>query len=205
MAMAWRDQVDDNLSYKERLALIKDKAKGLGDPARSAFLWMPDDTEVHKADISYWVPHAWNNHQGRLTLIGDAAHPMPPCKSFLIYFRRYLSVLCFQHALFKEYRLMQPYVNTDRGQGLNHCIRDVAYLLEAMQDWSDSKQTLQEAIQKFESEMIARGQEEVTCSVENGYMLHDWNKVQQSPVFNRGFKPMDGHSNTNKVGNAINA
>lgn len=90
MAMAWRGQVDDKLSYKERLALIKDKAKGLGDPARSAFMWMPDDTEVHKADISYWIPHAWNNHQGRLTLIGDAAHPMPPCTSPLISFRRYL-------------------------------------------------------------------------------------------------------------------
>ncbi|KAK7721067.1 hypothetical protein SLS64_001361 [Diaporthe eres] len=96
---------------------------------------------------------------------------------------------------------MPPY----RGQGLNHCIRDVAYLLEGMQAWNNSEQTLQEAIQKFEGEMIARGQEEVTCSVENGYMLHDWSKVQQSPVFNRGFKPMDGHSTTNKVGNAINA
>lgn len=111
MAMAWRGQVDDNLSYKERLALIKDKAKGLGDPARSAFLWMPDDTEVHKADISYWVPHAWNNHQGRLTLIGDAAHPMPPCKSFLIYFRWYLSfIISFQDGLSKKHGLIQPYV-----------------------------------------------------------------------------------------------
>lgn len=96
-------------------------------------------------------------------------------------------------------------ITIDRGQGLNHCIRDVAYLLEAMQAWNTCEQTLQEAIEKFEGEMIARGQEEVTCSVENGYMLHDWSKVQQSPVFNRGFKPMDGHGITNKVGNAINA
>ncbi|KAI3397976.1 hypothetical protein diail_10052 [Diaporthe ilicicola] len=170
MAMAWKAQVDDSLSYKERLALIKDKAKGLGDPARSAFMWMPDDTEVHKADISYWIPHAWDNHQGRLTLIGDAAHPMPPY----------------------------------RGQGLNHCIRDVAYLLEAMQAWKQSEKSLQEVIQNYEGEMIPRGQEEVTCSVENGYMLHDWNKVQQSPVFKRGFKPMDGHEAAN-VGSAVHA
>lgn len=84
MAMAWRGQVDENLSYKERLALIKEKANGLGDPARSAFMWLPSDTEVHKADISYWIPHAWDNRQGRLTLIGDAAHPMPPCKPILL-------------------------------------------------------------------------------------------------------------------------
>lgn len=109
MAMAWRGQVDDNLSYKERLALIKEKAKGLGDPARSAFMWMPDNTEVHKADISYWIPHAWDNHQGRLTLIGDAAHPMPPCKFFRILFCRYLSpILLSQGAGLKKSRLISP-------------------------------------------------------------------------------------------------
>lgn len=46
--------------------------------------------------------------------------------------------------------------------------------------------------------MIPRGKEEVACSVENGIMLHDWDKIQQSPVFQRGFKPMDGHSGENR-------
>lgn len=41
--------------------------------------------------------------------------------------------------------------------------------------------------------MIPRGAQEVQCSVENGLMLHDWRKIQASPVFKRGFKPMDGH------------
>lgn len=81
----------------------------------------------------------------------------------------------------------------------------MAYLLEAMHAWKDSEQTLQGVIQGFEDEMIARGREEVTCSVENGYMLHDWDKVQQSPVFNRGFKPMDGHNTKSAVGHPINA
>jgi hypothetical protein len=52
---------------------------------------------------------------------------------------------------------------------------------------------LAEAINNYEKEMIPRGAEEVRCSVENGLMLHDWNKIQSSPVFQRGFKPMDGH------------
>lgn len=26
-------------------------------------------------------------------------------------------------------------------------------------------------------------------------MLHDWQKVQESPVFRHGFKPMKGHDN----------
>lgn len=46
---------------------------------------------------------------------------------------------------------------------------------------------------RYEEEMIPRGAEEVRCSVENGLLLHDWKKIQESPVFRRGFKPMDGH------------
>lgn len=80
MAMAWLGDSDNKLSYPERLALIKARAQKIGEPARSAFMWLPDDTEVHKADISYWVTKPWDNHQGRMTLIGDAAHPMPPCE-----------------------------------------------------------------------------------------------------------------------------
>jgi 2-polyprenyl-6-methoxyphenol hydroxylase-like FAD-dependent oxidoreductase len=80
MAMAWMGEPDDSLSYPERLALIKERAKGLGEPAHSAFMWIPDDTQVHKADISYWISQPWDNRGGRLTLIGDAAHPMPPCE-----------------------------------------------------------------------------------------------------------------------------
>lgn len=52
---------------------------------------------------------------------------------------------------------------------------------------------LDEAIKVYEADVIPRGQEEVKCSVENGYMLHDWKKVEASPVFTRGFKPMEGH------------
>lgn len=82
MAMAWLGESDNKMSYPERLALIKARAEGMGEPPHSAFMWVPDDTEVHKADISYWITQPWNNRQGRLTLAGDAAHAMPPCKLF---------------------------------------------------------------------------------------------------------------------------
>ncbi|KAL8735854.1 MAG: hypothetical protein Q9181_002659 [Wetmoreana brouardii] len=78
MAMAWLSESDNKSSYSEILALIKARAEGMGEPARSAFTWLPSDTEVHKADISYWISQPWNNRQGRLTLAGDAAHAMPP-------------------------------------------------------------------------------------------------------------------------------
>jgi len=79
LAMAWRGEARHDLSYEERLAIIKEKASGLAEPARSSFMWIPEGTQVHKADISYWITEPWNNNQGRLTLVGDAAHPMPPC------------------------------------------------------------------------------------------------------------------------------
>ncbi|KAI5463845.1 hypothetical protein BGZ63DRAFT_353582 [Mariannaea sp. PMI_226] len=159
MAMAWLGDANNSMTYPERLALIKERAVGMGEPARSAFLWLPDDTEVHKADISYWIPKAWDNKSGRMSLIGDAAHPMPPY----------------------------------RGQGLNHCICDVSYLLEGLNQVRDGVRDLSTAIEEYEANVIPRGQEEVKCSVENGYMLHDWKKVEASPVFTRGFKPMKGH------------
>ena len=90
MAMAWLGESDNKMSYPERLALIKSRAEGMGEPARSAFMWLPEDTEVHKADISYWISEPWNNRQGRLTLVGDAAHAMPPCK--LHYYRAHTEI-----------------------------------------------------------------------------------------------------------------
>lgn len=80
LAMAWLGDCDHSLSHEERLALIKERAKDLGEPARSAFTWIPEGTPVYKADISYWITQPWDNWGGRMTLVGDAAHPMPPCK-----------------------------------------------------------------------------------------------------------------------------
>ncbi|RSL78963.1 hypothetical protein CEP51_007757 [Fusarium floridanum] len=164
MAMAWMGDSNHKLTYPERLALLKERAAGMGEPARSAFLWLPEDTEVHKADISYWITKPWNNHGGRMTLIGDAAHPMPPY----------------------------------RGQGLNHCICDTSYLMAGLGDVFRGDTELDDAIKVYEADVIPRGQEEVKCSVENGYMLHDWKKVEASPVFTRGFKPMEGHDSKPK-------
>jgi len=39
---------------------------------------MPDDTRVTYDRIGYWIPIPWDNHSGRSTLCGDAAHPMTP-------------------------------------------------------------------------------------------------------------------------------
>ena len=70
--------------------------------------------------------------------------------------------------------------------------------MEGLQGVRDGQTTLADAVAAYEKEMVPRGREEVSCSVENGLTLHDWEKIKESPVFKRGFKPMDGHSNTPK-------
>jgi hypothetical protein len=184
LAMAWLGDPDHTLTYQERLAMIKERAKEMAEPARSAFTWIPDDVLVHRADISYWISKPWDNRGGRMTLVGDAAHPMPPCKLPLSSPKR--NILKFSSGK------LTP--NTpDRGQGLNHCICDSSHLLDALNNIRSNTTTLCEAISAYDAEMQPRGAEEVKCSLENGLMLHDWEKVKQSPVFTNGFKPMTGH------------
>lgn len=62
----------------------------------------------------------------------------------------------------------------------------VKQAVKGEKDWSA-------AISAYEEELVPRGSEEVRCSLENGIMLHDWEKVKQSPVFTTGFRPMKGH------------
>ncbi|KAK4614213.1 FAD-dependent monooxygenase cctM [Fulvia fulva] len=59
----------------------KELAKSFCEPWRSIYQWMPDDaTEVWNTSLQDWDPslpeHGWDSQHGRVTLAGDAAHPM---------------------------------------------------------------------------------------------------------------------------------
>ena len=58
---------------------------------------------------------------------------------------------------------------------------------------------MKDAITAYDEEIVPRGAEEVKCSLENGFMLHDWDKVKDSPVFRSGFRPMTGHDGNNEA------
>jgi hypothetical protein len=63
----------------ERLRILKEAAQKYAEPWRSAALWLPDDKIIPADNIRYWAsPVPWSSMNGRLTLAGDAAHPMQP-------------------------------------------------------------------------------------------------------------------------------
>ncbi|TFK46524.1 FAD/NAD(P)-binding domain-containing protein [Heliocybe sulcata] len=59
-----------------RLAIVKEIAAQCSEPFRSAFMSLPDSHPVWHVKLSYWAPLPWDNRSGRITLAGDAAHPM---------------------------------------------------------------------------------------------------------------------------------
>lgn len=65
-----------------RVALFKEIGQQFCEPFRSAAMWVEDDTYIHPDRLTHWPnPQQWDNHGGRVTLAGDAAHPMAPSKS----------------------------------------------------------------------------------------------------------------------------
>ncbi|KAI1390924.1 FAD/NAD(P)-binding domain-containing protein [Hypoxylon trugodes] len=71
-----------------------------------------------------------------------------------------------------------------RGQGLNHSLADVFNLVKALSNPEGKSQA--ELITEFEKEMRTRGGEEVRNSEMNSLMVHNWEKLEQSPLMKRG-------------------
>ncbi|RDI83779.1 hypothetical protein Vi05172_g6130 [Venturia inaequalis] len=67
---------------EERLRTFKQAASKYAEPWRSAALWLPDDTHIPPDGVRYWAnPTAWPTWNGKMTLGGDAAHPMMPFRA----------------------------------------------------------------------------------------------------------------------------
>jgi 2-polyprenyl-6-methoxyphenol hydroxylase-like FAD-dependent oxidoreductase len=79
---SFEQQAEEGKTYgnKERLAQVKEKSKVYCEPWKSAFEWVPEDQPAWYFDLTVWDPsepeHEWNIRNGRVTLAGDAAHPM---------------------------------------------------------------------------------------------------------------------------------
>ena len=73
---------------------------------------------------------------------------------------------------------------TDRGQGLNNAIYDVALLARKVKE----KGFTPEAFSEYENEMIPRARDAVVGSKANSLAVHDWDTLLKSPLFTTGLK-----------------
>lgn len=151
-----------NKSIPEHIAHQKQLASEYCDPIKTIYETMPDDiTTAWYTKLQHWDPqapgHQWDNQGGRITLAGDAAHPMS--------FQRGQGL---NHAIADASELINAIKE--------HWESDIGLTSEARTS----------AIGAYEREMIARGGEEVRSGEENSKMLHDWEKAWRSSSLQKG-------------------
>lgn len=138
----------------------KQLAADFCEPWRSALEWTADDAPAWYLGLTDWDPgaegHGWDGHGGRVTLVGDACHPM----------------------------------TYQRGQGLNHSVTDAGKLRDALVKIREGTDRA-EAMQEFEAEMVKRGGTEVRDGTANTGLLHDWERIKESPLFRKGMQKTD--------------
>ncbi|KIW62169.1 hypothetical protein PV04_10369 [Phialophora macrospora] len=78
-----------------------------------------------------------------------------------------------------------------RGQGLNHGIADARSFVLKYKAAVDGKMTFEEAADAYRDELVDRAGEEVRLSKENTEMLHDWERMANSPIMQRGGHPRE--------------
>ncbi|KAK1962663.1 putative monooxygenase [Colletotrichum sublineola] len=73
----WRGR-SVSLQGQEAIEYATKDLAGICEPFRSALEWTPRDSACYVGEMNYWLPSPWETHDGRVTLAGDAAHPMLP-------------------------------------------------------------------------------------------------------------------------------
>ena len=177
LALTWSDPGTERPSGAAEIrSAWMQRSKHLAEPLRSAYLSVPKDVNISCERLSEWRTIAWDNHQGKVTLAGDAAHPMT--------FRKALPILLPPfHSNQAESQI------SDRGQGLNNGIHDAAYLCRALRLHCENGKPLQEVISAYEQELVERGRNAVISSGQNSLMVHDWEQLKKSPIYRLGIAP----------------
>lgn len=64
----------------KRLENMRKRTENWAEPLKGLVHDIPEGTPVKAVRIADWAPGDWDNHGGRITLIGDAAHAMTMCR-----------------------------------------------------------------------------------------------------------------------------
>lgn len=172
LMMSWGGSptLEEMPTNEDRMRVFKERAQRWADPWRTAGLNVKNDTEIFTLPATYWMPTIWDNHNGRITLAGDAAHPMPPRK-FVLNRKQVLRLIC----------------SRDRGQGLNNAMQDASNLVDALTDRA-ARADLKKAIDAYEAEMRERASKEVHISKEQATKVSDWKTLMDTPMVRMGMK-----------------
>lgn len=83
LMMTWAPQEEkeyetENLQGDTALADLRRRGERYSEPFRTIYTSVPDGTKCWHTRLAYWVPPdtPWDNLNGTLTMVGDAAHPM---------------------------------------------------------------------------------------------------------------------------------
>jgi hypothetical protein len=170
----------DEENTGDRLQRLRDRMDDWADPFKSAVAWVPDGTEIKPDKLKVWVPCPWDNHGGRVTIAGDAAHSMT--------FREFSNS---RHGLFTR-GLQFTNQASDRGQGGNNALKDSERFVNACLAIQKGELPMKEAIDKYDEDVYTRGKTEVEMSTMQTHVTHDhanFLNPDKSPVVKHGIKP----------------
>lgn len=151
---------------KKRLKQVKGFARDFAEPWKSAFGWLGEEHEVWYMNLSDFDPAKYQGGEGLGLGLGFDG--------------RVTLAGDAAHAMTYQ-----------RGQGLNHSLTDARYLVDAIKEVVHGQKSRKEAIRGYEEEMIERAGAEVRMSAMNTEMVHDWDKVLESPVMRSGMNRQD--------------
>ncbi|PWY90710.1 FAD binding domain-containing protein [Aspergillus heteromorphus CBS 117.55] len=159
--ISWHSSVEEQRETAgwtngQRLQQVKEFSKTFSEPWKSAFAWLPDDHPVWYMGLTDFDPRAEGH---RWENHNGQVRLAGDAAHIMIY---------------------------QRGQGLNHSVTDAANLVEAVRRFVSGTSTQADAISDYDTEMIDRAGGETNLSTVNTEMLHDWQKVLQSPLFTSG-------------------
>lgn len=102
LTQSWRSSESSHLQGPAIVTDMKERASLFASPFREAFQAIPEGAPSWHNRLSNWPTKPWDNRGGKITLIGDAAHPMTFRMSCIPLFS---SLLAFLLATFSSNKL----------------------------------------------------------------------------------------------------
>lgn len=160
--------------------MFKEKSKVFCEPYRSAAEWIPPDSRCNVDQLKYWAPKPWPNSHGRVTLAGDAAHAVLPCKCPALF-----PIPGSWIAVVADTRTNRDAPKV-RAQGFNVSLEDALQLVNAITQIRDGADRV-ETIQEYDKDVCRRGHEAVMQSLEEGKKKMNVESLMTSKTATQGF------------------